>query len=174
MKLPHAARSIAHALLGLLGLLPLLAFGQGSSNSSVTTSTSSQTGPINAQYVVLEDTIGPQTIIIGSRTGCTLVPPPTLANCNPTSGTGTPGDPYQCLYLPTAVLVGCSGGTIYNVVAGTTNANAHVQTVSAVAATPGAAQPVPLGPWVPIGSAIGVGLLALLRQRRAARAGDRR
>ena len=171
MKLPHTARSIACALLGLVSLLPLLAFGQGTSNNTITTSTSSQTGPINALYVVSEDTIGPGTINIGSRSGCTLVPPPTLANCIPTSGTGTTVDPYVCSNSPSRLVIGCSGGTSFIVLAGTTNLNVHTQTVSAVAATTGTAQPVPLGPWVPIGSAIGVGLLALRRHRRAARAG---
>ncbi len=172
MKLPHAARPIARKLPGLVSLLPLLAFGQSIQNTTVSTSTSSQTGPINAQYVLLEDTIGPQTISIGSRTGCTLVPPPTLANCNPTSGAGTTGDPYICSTPPpSTVVAGCNGGTTFIVLAGTVNVNVHTQTVSAVAAIPSAAQPVPLGPWVPIGSAIGVGLLALLRHRRAGRTG---
>ena len=170
MKLPHAARHHARNLLWFVSLLPLLVFGQ-SSNDTFTTSTSSQTGPINAQYLVLEDSIGPVTISVGNRIGCTLVPSPNLANCNPTGGTGTTVDPYVCSNSPSRLVIGCSGGTSFIVLAGTTNLNVHTQTVSAVAATTGTAQPVPLGPWVPIGSAIGVGLLALRRHRRAARAG---
>ena len=38
MKLPHAARSIACALLGLVNLRPLLAFGQGTSITTITLS----------------------------------------------------------------------------------------------------------------------------------------
>jgi hypothetical protein len=162
-NLRTASRAIIVALLWLAGALPLLVFG-ATTNTTLTTSTSSQTGPINAYYVFLEDTIGPGTIFIGARSGCTLVPPPSIANCNPAGGSGTPGDPYQCSSPPLVVLTGCSGGTQFQVLAGTANLNVHTQSVIAVAAAP--TQAVPLGPWVPVGSGVGVLLAALLWRRR--------
>ncbi len=144
-----------------LALAPA-AFGQGVTNTTITSSFSTQSGAINAVVILLEETIGPGTIRVGTRNGCTLVPPPTLANCNPTGGSGTPGDPYQCSSDP--VLTGCSGGTPFEVLAGTNNINVHTQTVIAAATT--APQPVPLWPWVPLVSAAGVLLAAALRLRR--------
>ena len=148
-----------------LALAPA-AFGQGGTNNTVTSSFSTQSGAINAVLIFLEDTVGPNTILVGTRSGCTLVPPPTLANCNPTGGSGTPGDPYACSGYPSppTPLTGCSGGTPFEVLAGTANINAHTQTVIAAATT--APQPVPLWPWVPLVSAAGVLLAAALRLRR--------
>jgi hypothetical protein len=142
------------------------AFGQGVTNTTITAAISAQSGAINAVFLWTEDTIGPGTILVGTFSGCTLVPPPTMANCNPSGGSGTPGDPYVCSGYPyPPPLAGCSGGTPFEVLAGTNNINVRTHTVIAAATT--AAQPVPLGPWVPLGSAAGVLLVALrLRRRR--------
>lgn len=167
------ARRIISALIWLSGALALPAFGQGT-NSTVTTSESSQTGAINAIYVVLEDTVGPGTILTGTLSGCTLVPPPSAASCGPTGGSGTPSDPYLCPSTPpgappgtSRVFAGCSGQT-FTVIAGSTNLNVHTHTVTAVAPVVTAAA-VPLSPWVPAGSAVGAVLLAMLLLRRSIR-----
>ena len=61
-------------------------------------------------------------------------------------------------------------GTPFAVLAGTDNSNYHTHRQTAVAPVPvaGLAAGVPFGPWVPIGSGLGVALLATLalRQRK--------
>ena len=62
-------------------------------------------------------------------------------------------------------------GTPFVVLAGTDNSNYHTHRQTAVAAVPAAspAAAVPFGPWVPIGSGLGVALLATLALRRRKR-----
>ncbi len=160
-----AVRSIIVVLVGFVGALSLPAFG--ANNQTITTSFSSQSGAINAVYTALEETIGPGVAITGTLIGCTLVPPPSLANCNPTSGSGIPGEPYQC--SPTAlVFVGCSGGQPFAVLAEASNLNAHTHTVTAIAPVVAAAT-VPLSPWVPPAIVAAVLLVMLLRRRQSLR-----
>ncbi len=156
-----AVRCIIVVLVGLAGVLPLPAFGAPVETGTI--SNSSQTGPFNALVILMEDVLGPGTIFIGDRTGCLLVPPPTLANCSPPS---TPGYPYYSC-SGTFTLAGCGGGTQFEVLAGTTNVNVHSQTVVAVAPT--ATQPVPLSPWVPLASVAAVLLMMLVRRRQSLR-----
>ena len=151
-----------------LALAPA-AFGQGGgSNSTVTNSTSTQIGAINARFVWLIESIGPTLIAINALEGCTLPGPP-YDGCTLVSGSGTPTDQfeYACsdqTTQPPPPLTGCSGGTPFEVVAGTTNINIHFHTIRAGATT--APRPVPLWPWVPLVSAAGVLLAAALRLRR--------
>jgi len=151
------------ALVGLACALPLVSVG-APSNTTFTTSFSSEVGAINALYVGLEDTIGPGVISVGALSGCTLVPPPSLANCSPAGGSGTVNDPYQCSPT-TLVFAGCNGGQTFAVLAGTSNLNTHVHTVTA----PVPAQTVPLSPWVPLVSVAGALLVMLLRRRQSIR-----
>ena len=86
------------------------------------------------------------------------------------AGTGTPADPfgYTRNDLP---LTNCSLGTPFVVVSGSTNINIHTHRQTAVAVVPVAAPAagVPFGPWLPIGSGLGVALLATLALRRRKR-----
>ena len=140
------------------------AFGQ-TANSTITSVFSTQIGTINAIYIWPEETMGPNNIVIGTLTGCTLVGAPPYAGCVLGGGSGTQADPFGYSCSSPLPLTGCSGGTPFTVLSGTNNINVHTHTVIAAATT--AVQPIPLGPWVPIVSAAGVLLAAwLLRRRR--------
>ncbi len=165
MKPGITVRRIIVVLVGFVGAVSLVAVG--ANNQTITTSFSSQSGAINAIYVAFEDLIGPGVVNVGTLSGCTLVPPPSLANCSPAGGSGTVNDPYQCSPT-TLVFAGCSGGQPFIVLAGTVNLNTHVHTVTAVAPVV-TAQSVPLSPWVPLASVAGVLLVILLRRRDATR-----
>ena len=150
------------AALWVVVTLPSLAFGE--TGTTFTTSSSSQTGTINAHYIFTTNALGPTSINIGALTGCTLVGSPPFPGCILDSGTGTSGDPFIFTCSSPLTLTGCSGGTPFAVVSGTQNFDSHTQTVVAVATA--STQPVPLGPWVPLVSAGGVLLTALLLRRR--------
>ena len=156
-------------LLCLCFWLPVLVFGQSPTSTS-TTSRSVGTGTTNALFVSTSVAIGPGQIAIGDRGTCSISGPP-YPSCVPSGGgTGTPADPfgYTCNDLP---LTNCSLGTPFVVVSGSTNINIHTHGQTAVAAVPvaGPAAGVPFGPWVPIGSGLGVALLATLALRRRKR-----
>ena len=127
-------------LLCLCFCLPTLAFAQTSATSTSTVSNSVGTGTTNETIFISSLAIGPAQIGIGDRATCsTSGPVPTLSNCS----------------LP---------GTPFVVVSGSTNINIHTHRQSAVASVPvvGSATSVTFGPWVPIGSGLGIALLAML------------
>ena len=110
---------------------------------------------------VLEDYFGPATVQVGDRGYCTLQPP------SSTCGSGTISDPYDpACGNPLGIASYTEPGTPFDVEAG--NNAINVVTISLVA-TPSAqgSTPVPLGPWVPLGSGLGIALLALLWWSRA-------
>ena len=155
-------------LLCLFFWLPPLAFAQSGTTTS-TTSSSVGTGTTNAVFLSANLEIGPWQILIGDRGTCSISGPP-YPNCVPSrGGTGTPADPfgYACNDLP---LNNCTAGTPFDVIAGSSNINIHTHRQSAVAAVPvaGSTAAVPFDPWVPIGSGLGIALLAtvgLLRRK---------
>ena len=157
--------SLRRLLLCLAVCLPTVALGQGSVNSTVTNSTCTAYGLTDTLLVQLEESIGPGTILVGDRGSCTLQPPA------PGCGTGTLSDPYDAENPACSepVLASFTAGTPFDVVAGTTNLNINQVTFIPTAAAQGST-PVPLGPWVPLGSGLGIVLLALLWSRRAGRA----
>ena len=143
------------------------ALAQGASNSTVTTSTSSQTSfesptacnPVGSsrsvQTITLEDSIGPATIIIGNRDN--VIPTP----------------PGGCVDTQVLLPADTVSGRCYRVIAGTTNVNVniHTQTFQCVAAVVAAAPvPVPLLPWpalLLLGNLVaGLGVWQLVRRRK--------
>ena len=156
------ARLFAVALAGLCVTLPPSASGQAT-NTTITTSSATQVGTTNSVYVWITETIGPGSITVGELSGCRLVGQPPFAGCNPEGGSGTIADPFAFSCSTPLALTGCTGGTPFQVLAGTINVNAHTQIVIAVATVSSA---VPLGPWLPLASATAVLLaFALLRRR---------
>ena len=151
-------------LLCLFFSLPTLAFAQ-----TGTTSRSVGTGTTNAIFASASLVIGPDQVLIGDRGTCSISGPP-YPSCVPSGGgTGTPTDPfgYACNDLP---LNNCTAGTLFVVASGSYIVNIHTHRQTAVAAVPvvGPATSVPFGPWVPIGSGLGIALLAtvvLLRRK---------
>ena len=159
-------------VLCLVACMPAMVWAQVGT-TTFTASNSTGVGATNAIFTWQELTFGPDTIFIGDRGTCSIPLPP-YPNCNLTGGTGTVGDPYSYNCSSPLPLTQCSqSGTSYAVQVADTNfnRNTHRQTV-AVVIEPGAATPVPLGPWVVIGSTLGIGLLVLLRSRRANRIGS--
>jgi hypothetical protein len=148
-------------------LLPVPVFAQ--TNATIVTNTSSSSlGATNAVFHVVTTRIGPATIFIGARGLCTFATPP-VPSCAPTSGTGTVADPfiYGCLY--TVPITNCALDTPFVLAAGQVDIDTYVHTQT-VGAAGSVAAPIPLDPWVPIGSALGVALLAIgwqLRRRRS-------
>ena len=134
-----------------------------STGNTFTYSFSSQQGALNARYLWISEAIGPMSIVIGSLSGCTLVGSPPFAGCNPHGGSGTVDDPFVFGCSAPLPLAGCTGGVPYTVFAEFVNLDIRTHTVVAAGAATAA---VPIGPWVPIGSAVGV-LLASLLIRRA-------
>ena len=150
-------------LLCLFFFLPTLAFAQ-----TGTTSRSVGTGTTNAIFASTSLVIGPNQVMIGDRGTCSISGPP-YPSCSGGSGTGTPTDPfgYTCNDLP---LNNCTAGTPFVVAGGSFIVNIHTHRQTAVAAVPvvGPATSVPFGSWVPIGSGLGIALLAtvvLLRRK---------
>lgn len=137
-------------LLWLALCLPVSTGAQTPTNTvTATNTTATALGPTSAVAVWTTAYIGPQTIQVGAFGLCT-------ASC--TIGTGG-----TCGASP-PVLTGCAGGTPWPIAAGGVNYDTLVLTQIAVAqATP---QPVPLGPWLPLGSALAVFLLAVLWRRQ--------
>ena len=160
-----AMKNLRRALLCLALCTPTVALGQGGTNNTVTTSTCTAYGLTDSQLIQLEDTVGPGTILIGDRGSCTLQPP--VPGC----GTGTLSDPYDSVNpaCSAAVVASFTAGTAFEVLAGTSNINVNTVSFIPTAAAQGST-PVPLGPWVPLGSGLGIVLLALLWSRRAGRA----
>ena len=149
--------------------LPLSVLGAPGprTNTTFATSTSVGIGPTNATFVWITHTIGPAFISIGDFGTCTIPPGPyPNANCTLNGGSGTTADPFSFTCASPLALSGCSlPGTPFVVAPGYDDFDGHTHTQrAAVAALP--AVPMPLGPWVPLGSAIGVALLALLWQSR--------
>ena len=147
-------------------LLPISAFAQGTNQTIFTNTTSASVGATNAIFGSVSTRIGPQTIHINDLGLCTLAPPP-YPTCDPPSGTGTVADPfvYTCSSIP---ISNCTSGTTFALAEGQVDIDFHLHTETAGAVV-SAAAPVPLNPWVPIGSALGVALLAVawqLRRRR--------
>ena len=150
----------------LFCLLPSLAIGQASTSTS---SSSVGTGASYASFAWTSLAIGPSQLVTGDRGTCTIPAAP-YPTCTPPNGSGTQADPfgYTCSSagLP---LSGCTlSGTTFVVPAGSTNINIHVhrQTAAAVVPVAGSSASVPFGPWVPIGSGLGIALLALVLRRK--------
>ncbi len=157
--------SLRRLLLCLAVCMPTVALGQTGSNTTTTNSTCTAYGVTDNLLLLLEETIGPTSILIGDRGSCTLQPP--VPGC----GTGTVSDPYDSANpaCSAAVVASFTAGTSFEVLAGTVNLNINQVTFIPTAAAQGST-PVPLGPWVPLGSGLGIVLLALLWSRRAGRA----
>ena len=149
----------------LVAFLPVVVWAQPSNTFS--TSNSIGVGATNATYTWNELTFGPDTITIGDLGTCSIPAPPN-PSCTLSGGSGTVADPYGYTCMPPLPLSQCSqSGTPYTVQDGDTHINTHTHRQTAAAVSePGAATPVPLGLWVPIGSALGIGLLVLLWSRR--------
>jgi uncharacterized protein (TIGR03382 family) len=163
-------RNGVRVLVWLALLLPCAAFAQTNSSNIVTNSTSSSVGATNAVYFFITTSIGPTTLYIGARGLCNLQGPP-FPSCTFIGGTGTAANPfnYGCSGNSGPPVTGCSSGTPFILASGQTDINAHTDTQIAGPAGSVAA-PIPLDPWVPIGSALGVALLAIgwqLRRRRS-------
>jgi hypothetical protein len=167
----NSVRNLRRVVLWLVLLLPISAFAQ--TNQTVfSNTTSSSVGATNAVFTGVTTYVGPQTIFVGARGVCTLQPPP-YPNCTLTGGTGTAADPllYNCPGAGSIPTSGCAAGTPFTLAGGQVDIDLYQHTETAGAAGGGAvATPVPLDPWVPIGSALGVALLAIgwqLRGRRS-------
>jgi hypothetical protein len=125
--------------------LPLAGFAQGTNTITTTVTTASAIGPSNAVQVTTVMFVGPQTILTGALGLCT-------ASCTIGPG-GTCG-------VSRPVLTGCAGGTPFVIAPGGVDFDTLTLTqITAAQATP---QAVPLSPWVPMGSALGLALLAIL------------
>ena len=146
--------------------LPLAAFAQGSATTTFSTSYATGFGSTNAIFHTTTSTIGPSTILIGERGTCSIPSGPPYPNCTLGGGSGTTSDPfsYSCTVAPP--LTGCTlPGQQFVVNVGTINFDTAIFSQTAlVAQTP---LPIPL-PWVPLGSAIAIMLLAVLRRQRGA------
>ena len=142
-----------------------VALGQGS-NSTFTSSTCTAYGVNGALTALSKLAVGPDTILIGDRGSCTLQPPA------PGCGTGTIADPYHADCGNPMGVATSTAGTPFEVVAGSTNIDTIIITLTPVPISPvQPSPPVPLGPWLPLGSGLGILLLALLRLRRVERVG---
>ena len=163
-------RNYLRILLWLALLLPIPAFAQVTNGTVFSNSTSSSVGATNVYFDFVTTYVGPQTIFIGVRGNCTLQGPP-FPNCTLTGGTGTAASPYvySCSANSGPPITGCASGTAFVVAGGQLDIDVDAHTETIAAAGPVAA-PIPLDPWVPIGSALGVALLAVawqLRRRRS-------
>lgn len=139
-----------------------VALGQPPSFDSFTNSSCTAYGVTGSLIIQAEVMFGPATILIGDRGSCTLQPP--AAGC----GTGTFADPYDPDCGEPLGIASFTAGTSYAVIAGETNYNTNTVTLTPVAVTPvQTSTPVPLGPWVPLGSGLGLVLLTLLWSRGA-------
>jgi len=144
--------------------LPPLAFSQVWTES---TTTSHSTGPTNSTYAWSVRRFGPATVITGDVGSCTLQSPPYPA-CALVAGTGMPADPFFFSCSSALTVTGCTlPGVPIDLLPGQRDVNTHFHLQLAGAATP--TQPVPLAPWVPVGSALVVALVAFAAQRRARR-----
>ena len=134
--------------------LPLTGFTQGPGTNTVTATCSTATaiGPTSAVGVFTTEYVGPQTIEVGTlglcSASCTIGP----------GGSCGPSGP---------VLSSCAGGTPFSIVPG----GIDFDTLTLIQITAGQATPqaVPLGPWVPLGSALAMILLAIVWQLRRRR-----
>jgi uncharacterized protein (TIGR03382 family) len=160
-------RNFLSSVLWFAFSLPFATFAQN--NTFVTSSTSSSAGAANAVYSFITDTVGPQTLFINARGLCTLQGPP-FPTCTLSGGTGTAATPflYSCSGNTGPPISGCTSGTAFVLTPGQidTNLDTHTETIGAAIPV---GTPIPLDPWVPIGSALGVALLAIgwqLRRRR--------
>lgn len=163
----HRLHSLSLSLSLFLSALlcPAVASAQsgGGGDVTITTSSSSSVGTTDATFVSLQETIGPADIVVGDWGACQVSRPldPNTPGCHSIGGSGTAGDPYWGICL-----ANCTGaGTPFHVASGAININEHTHTQIARAgdATPA---PVPLGPWVPVGAALGIALTALAWLRR--------
>ena len=148
-------------------LLPVAAVAQSNNQTVFSNSSSTSVGSANAVYVFVTTTVGPATIFINDRGLCTLEGPP-FPSCTFSGGTGAPDSPfdYSCTGSGPPI-ANCTSGTPFTLAGGQVDIDVDTHTVT-TGAVPAAAS-VPLNPWVPIGSALGVALLAVgwqLRRRR--------
>ena len=160
-------RNFCRVVLWWALLLPVSAIAQSSNQTIFTNTTSASVGATNALFYSVSTRIGPQTIHINDLGLCTLAPPP-YTTCDPPSGTGTVADPFvrTCSSIPVS---NCTSGTTFALASGQVDIDFHLHTETA-GPVASVATPVPLNPWVPIASAIGVALLAIgwqLRRRRS-------
>jgi uncharacterized protein (TIGR03382 family) len=162
-------RNYLRILLWFAFSLPCATFAQSNNVTNFSNSTSSSVGATNAVSAFATTTVGPQTIFINARGLCTLQGPP-FPTCTLTGGTGTATTPflYACTGNTGPPITGCSSGTPFILAGGQIDIDLDTHTETIGAAIPVGA-PIPLDPWVPIGSALGVALLAIgwqLRRRR--------
>lgn len=161
-------RNYLRILLCLALWLPVAAFAQTTNTTNYSNSSSSSVGATNAVYDFVTTTVGPATAFIDDRGVCTLQGPP-FPNCTLGGGTGTAADPFQyaCSGNTGPPITGCTSGTAFVLAGGQIDIDldTHTETIGSASV----AAPIPLDPWVPIGSALGVALLAMawqLRRRR--------
>ena len=144
------------------------ALAQPTNTSSESASTEIIPGSPYSIYVWTITYIGPQTIRVGEQTGCTATVPLPPVGCTVGGGTGTLGNPFQ--YSCQVPLTGCTGGGLLSIVAGGEDIDTFIFSVAPPPAPPlASAQPVPLSPWIPLGSAFFVLLLGLFFRHRVAR-----
>lgn len=141
-------RLAACLVLGL-PLTGLAQGGPGTNTVTATCTTATAIGPTSAVGAFTTEYVGPQTIQVGTRGLCT-------ASCTIGTG-GTCG-------ASGPLLTSCAGGTPFSIVAGGIDFDTLTLTqIMAAQATP---QAIPLGPWVPLGSALAMILLATVWQLR--------
>ena len=170
MKLTNRWSWVLFMGLTLLGLMPKSSFGQQTNVTTTSTTTSSEIGAVNANYVWSIAVVGASpsgtTVNIGTLTGCTLSSAGPYPGCSSSGGLGTPADPLGFICTGSPPLTGCTGGTPFLISPGARNIDTRIHTVSVAGVAATAAQPVPLGPWVPLLSSGGVLLSALWLRRR--------
>ena len=153
-------------LAGLLVLvLPLSTMADtGSGGTTFTNTTSTSRWNAYGQYVSVTPYVGPVAITVGDLGECNLTLP---YSCNPSSGTGTQADPYSCTTPP--ALINCGSGTPWVIAAGGVDYDTRTDNFVPTAAPITDAAPVPLSPWLPVGSALGAMLVVLWMRRRTNR-----
>jgi len=176
MKMTNRLSWVLFMGLTLLGLMPQSSFGQSGNFTTTSTTESSEIGAVNVNYVWSNSVVGAgpsgTTIYTGTLTGCTLSSAGPYPGCTSSGGSGTPADPLGFICTSAPPLTGCTGGTPFLIAAGARNVDTRIHSVRVAAVVAAAAQPVPLGPWVPLLSSGGVLLSALWLRRRGRRRAD--
>jgi hypothetical protein len=144
-----------------LGLPPLVCAQVWTESTTM----SHSTGPTNSTYVWSILRFVPATVITGDLGSCTLQSPPYPA-CVLVAGIGTPADPFFYNCSSALTVTDCTlPGLPIDLLPSQRDINTHFPMQVAEAAT--LTQPVPLAPWVPIGSALVMALVAFAAQPRA-------
>lgn len=103
--------------------------------TTLSTSSSTQSGAVNAEYTWVTQAIGPADIVVGALNNCVLTGSPPFAGCTLSLGTGTVGDPFKYVCGTPLAITGCIGGTPHHVPIEFENLNAHTQTIIAIGTT---------------------------------------